>query len=65
MMRLLHDKDVSFGQSGASDYTVHQNFKRKQRYIARHSQEYKTKPNIDSLAWLPRIILLEKPESRG
>ena len=31
-------KTISFGHSGASDYTIHKDDERKQRYIARHKK---------------------------
>ena len=29
---------ISFGQDGASDFTIHKNLERKERYIARHAK---------------------------
>ena len=54
-------KKVSFGASGYSDYTIHKDPDRKERYIARHSKEDWSKSNIDSPAWMSRFILWEKP----
>jgi hypothetical protein len=33
-----NDKKIDFGQKGASDYIQHKDKKRRNRYIARHSQ---------------------------
>ena len=34
-------KTVSFGQAGASDFTIHRDEERKQRYIDRHRKNEK------------------------
>ena len=36
-----NDKKVYFGQAGASDFTIHKDVARKQRYINRHKNESK------------------------
>ena len=36
-----NDKKVYFGQAGASDFTIHKDEARKQRYINRHKNESK------------------------
>jgi hypothetical protein len=60
-------KTVSFGQSGASDYTKHKDPERKERYIARHKNgnENWTKSGVDTAGWLSRFILWEKPTLKG
>ena len=35
---IVDGKKISFGQDGASDYTIHKNETRKERYIARHKK---------------------------
>ena len=35
---LVNGKTISFGQDGASDFTIHKDEKRKERYIARHAK---------------------------
>ena len=38
---LVDGKKISFGQDGASDYTIHKDPERKERYIARHKKNEK------------------------
>ncbi len=45
-------KKNKFGQDGASDYTIHKDEARKQRYINRHkANENWTKSGIDTAGW--------------
>ena len=37
-------KTVPFGQRGASDYTIHKDKKRKERYLARHKNDNNNNP---------------------
>ncbi len=57
------NKKVYFGQYGASDYTIHKDPLRKERYIKRHSgmNENWTKSGIDTAGWWSRWLLWEKP----
>ena len=58
-------KTVSCGQAGASDFTIHRDEERRQRYIARHSREDWSIHNFDSPAWFSRWVLWEKPLLQG
>ena len=42
------DKKVYFGQANASDFTIHKDEARRQRYKARHKNEDWTKSGIDT-----------------
>ena len=57
------NKTIHFGAKGMSDYTIHKDEKRKDRYLARHNPKYtKEKWNIpDTPASLSRWILWNKP----
>jgi hypothetical protein len=52
-------KTVHFGQLGYSDYTIHKDHKRKQRYIARHSVNENFE-NYTTAGSLSRYILWNK-----
>ena len=57
-------KTVHFGQSGASDYTIHKDDARKQRYIQRHeARENWNDPHTAGA--LSRYILWNKPSFRA
>ena len=58
-------KKISFGASGYSDFTKHQDSLRRDSYIKRHSKEDWSKSNIASPAWMSRYILWEKPTLKG
>ena len=59
-------KTISFGQSGASDYTIHKDPERKERYITRHkNNENWTKSGVGTAGWLSRFILWEKQTLKG
>ena len=53
-------KTVHFGQAGASDYTIHKDPERKQRYIERHEKNENWN-NPMSAGSLSRWILWNKP----
>ena len=53
-------KKISFGQAGASDYTLHHDDKRKQNYVSRHANENHNISNIASPAYMSRMILWNK-----
>lgn len=59
-------KKVYFGQAGASDYTIHKDPERKQRYIQRHKREEHlwNKSGINSPSFWSRFLLWEKPTIR-
>ncbi len=47
-----NNKKVYFGQAGASDFTIHKDEARKQRYIDRHKHnENWSKSGIDTAGW--------------
>ena len=58
-------KKISFGASGYSDFTKHQDLLRRDTSIKRHSKEDWSKSNIASPAWMSRYILWEKPTLKG
>ena len=51
-------KTVAFGAAGMSDYTIHKDPERKERYLERHKKDPK---DIDSAGGLARDILWSKP----
>ena len=55
-------KVVSFGASGYSDFTLHHDEKRKERYINRHKKnENWTKSGIDTAGFWSVHLLWNKP----
>jgi hypothetical protein len=58
-------KKLYFGASGYSDYTIHKDEERKQRYINRHKKnEDWTKSGINTAGWFSRWLLWEEPNIR-
>ena len=56
------DKKVYFGQASASDFTIHKDEARKQRYINRHKKnETWTKSGIDTPGWWSYKFLWSYP----
>jgi len=56
------NKKVYFGASGYSDFTIHKDEARKQRYLNRHrNNENWTKSGIDSAGFWSRWILWHLP----
>ena len=53
-------KTVSFGQAGASDFTLHRDEERKQRYIDRHRKNENWNDHTTS-GFYSRWITWEKP----
>lgn len=57
---------IHFGQAGASDYTIHKDDERKQRYIDRHSNEKEkgywkhNRENLKKASYWSRWLLWEK-----
>jgi hypothetical protein len=55
-------KTIHFGAAGMSDYTIHKDDARKERYIARHkNKEDWTRTGINSAGWWSRFYLWEAP----
>ena len=55
-------KTVSFGAAGASDYTIHKDTARKNRYIDRHKDnEDWSKSGIKTAGFYSKHILWNKP----
>lgn len=54
------EKTIHFGASGYSDYTIHKDEERKQRYIARHKANENWNDPMTSGS-LSRYILWNKP----
>jgi hypothetical protein len=54
------DKKISFGASGYSDFTIHKDPERKNRYIERHKKNENWN-NVESAGYLSRFILWNKP----
>ena len=58
-------KKVYFGQYGASDFTIHKDEARRQRYIERHkNRENWTKSGIDTAGWWSYWYLWSKPTKK-
>jgi hypothetical protein len=56
------NKKVYFGAKGYSDFTIHKDQNRKQRYIDRHrGKENLTKSGIDTAGFWSRWLLWNKP----
>ena len=56
-----NDKRVYFGASGYSDFTIHRDEERKQRYINRHkNNEDWNKSGIDTAGFWSRWLLCNK-----
>ena len=61
-----NEKKIYFGQAGASDFTIHKNEERKNRYILRHEKnENWTKSGIDSAGFWSRWLLWNKPSIKS
>jgi len=57
-----NNKKIYFGQASASDYTIHKDEERKQRYINRHkANENWSKSGIDTAGFWSRWLLWNKP----
>lgn len=58
-------KKVYFGQYGASDFTIHKDEARRQRYIERHkNRENWKKSGIDTAGWWSYWYLWSKPTKK-
>lgn len=66
LMAIFYDKDmnkiktVHYGASGYSDYTLHLDPKRKERYIARHSKNNQDWTDPMTAGTLSRYVLWNK-----
>ena len=59
-------KTVSFGSAGMSDYTLHKDPERKERYISRHKKnEDWGKAGIKTPGFYARWVLWNKPTLKG
>ena len=59
-------KHIYFGAVGYSDFTIHKDSDRKQRYINRHEKnENWTKRGIDSAGFWSRWLLWNKPSIKS
>jgi hypothetical protein len=59
-------KTLHFGQAGASDYTIHKDEERKQRYIDRHkAREDWSGAGIDTRGWWSRWLTWNKESISG
>lgn len=59
-------KTVQFGAKGYSDYTIHKDKERKERYEARHkSRENWTKSGIETAGFWAKWLLWNKPSLSG
>ena len=60
------NKTVSFGAKGYSDYTLHKDPERKERYISRHKKnEDWTKSGIKTPGFYAKHVLWNKPTLKG
>lgn len=58
----IDGKTIKFGAKGYSDYTIHKDPKRKQRYLKRHStNEDWSKSGIDTAGFWAKHLLWNKP----
>jgi hypothetical protein len=53
-------KDVYFGQAGASDYTIHNDDERKQRYLNRHRKRENWEDPLTSGFWAANLLWNKK-----
>ncbi len=54
-----NNKKVYFGQAGASDFTIHKDEARKQRYINRHkNNEVWSKSGIDTAGFIRSFLII-------
>ena len=60
MARIDDKKTIHFGAKGMSDYTIHKDDERKERYILRH-QKNENWNDINTAGFFSRWILWEKP----
>ena len=63
-MVIIDNKKVHFGAKGMSDYTIHKDPKRKERYIARHRKNENWTDPTTAGFW-SRWLLWNKPTLRG
>ena len=58
-------KTVHFGHPQYQDFTIHNDSKRRDNYIAITSKQDHSKQNVASPAWMSRFILWEKQTLKG
>ena len=59
-------KTISFGQTGASDFTKHKDVERKDRYITRHKKhENWNEDGIKTAGFYAKNVLWNKPSIRA
>ena len=63
---IIDNRNIHFGQRGASDYTIHKDKERRMRYISRHAKRENqfwthTKINLLRPSYWSRYLLWEKP----
>ena len=58
------NKKVYFGAAGMSDFTIHKDGQRRQRYIKRHSNENWSKSGIDTAGWWSLKYLWSYPTKK-
>jgi hypothetical protein len=64
-MVLVGKKTIHFGSAGMSDYTIHKDPERKERYISRHKKrENWNKSGMTTAGFFSRWILWNKPTIR-
>ena len=62
------NKKVYFGQANASDFTIHKDEARKNRYILRHEKNesnFWNRSGIDTASFWSRFYLWEKPTKQA
>ena len=59
-MVTIDNKTIHFGEAGASDYTIHKDNERKERYIARHKAREDWNDIMTAGYW-SRWLLWNKP----
>lgn len=65
MVRIDDKKTIHFGSKGMSDYTIHKDKERKNRYIDRHKKrENWTKSGIKTAGFWSKHISWNKPSLR-
>jgi len=63
---VVDNKTIHFGAKGMSDYTIHKDKERKERYIARHKKrENWNKGGIKTAGFWSRWLLWNKPTIGG
>lgn len=62
-VKLPSGRVIGFGAKGMSDYTIHKDYGRMRRYLARHrAREVWSKDGIDTAGFWSRWLLWSKPD---